>query len=951
MRRSSKRGLGLVGKSSRSKKHDENIDFDEQYENDYDEYEDEYEEEYDDVDDRDYYEDDRDYDESDYRRERDREYEDEDYDREHYQDEEYERETDGIIDDEYDRDYEDDRDYYEEDYEDGYDDEEVYEGDEDFRDVDEIDARRDYEEEDYYEDDEDYDDDYEYDRRERGHRKKSSSYRYDEPDNERNGIFGVILNSSAVERIAALIFIVLIVGAVATGVFYKKAMEKNSEINSFAEVGENYGEIEMVGEAGLIAVADAEKAKLAAAEVVSEDEESEEEEKEETKEEAVTSVSMSVTTIKSDIKIKFINSKTNKLVASVPFTVTVKNPDGSTVTFDDHDQDGIIYKKDLTAGKYTITPVALSTDYSKYTLDTSAKAVTVKNTVEMKAVDVSNEVKKESEVNVAKEDTAVADKVESALTDTVEWVESTKSTEGEGQDSGDYTYEVVDKSNIIDPSASAMNGTSKFMFLAFAATPEENLEQNDEDKEFKLNKYEVTLKIGETTKIEVTDGPSDIKFSSSDTNLVRVSEDGTITAVGESTDGEYITITADGYQKEIVKVIVKKSDDSSSSSSSSSSSTNSNSSSSSSSSGSTNTSTDGKGSPISVTKVTIVKGHTFKFEPKDSGVSLKISSSDTGKVSVDGTTIKGEDAGETSVTVGADGYSDTKVTVIVKSTSEKLVTKDGKPVYIKTSEGNYEEADYGDYYIDQTFYLRSGASSYKYTGWQTIGGKTYYYDKNGNPVTGDQIIQGAKYSFGSDGALATGSVMGIDVSKWNGNIDWEAVKNSGVNFVIIRCGYRGSSEGLLIEDSKFKSNIKGAQAAGLKVGVYFFTQAVNEVEAVEEASMVISLIKGYSLSYPVYLDVEKSNGRGDGISAEQRTANIKAFCGTVANAGYSVGVYSNKTWFTEKMSVSSLSSYKIWLAQYAASVDYSGSKYDMWQYTSKGKVTGISGNVDMNICY
>ena len=193
--------------------------------------------------------------------------------------------------------------------------------------------------------------------------------------------------------------------------------------------------------------------------------------------------------------------------------------------------------------------------------------------------------------------------------------------------------------------------------------------------------------------------------------------------------------------------------------------------------------------------------------------------------------------------------------------------------------------------------------------------------------------------------------MGIDVSKWNGNIDWAAVKNSGVNFVIIRCGYRGSSEGALIEDSKFKSNIKGAQDAGLKVGVYFFSQAVNEVEAVEEASMVISLIKGYSLSYPVYLDVEKSNGRGDGISNDQRTANIKAFCGTIANAGYSVGVYSNKTWFTEKMNVSQLGSYNIWLAQYKSAMEYSASKVNMWQYTSKGKVTGISGNVDMNIYY
>ena len=193
--------------------------------------------------------------------------------------------------------------------------------------------------------------------------------------------------------------------------------------------------------------------------------------------------------------------------------------------------------------------------------------------------------------------------------------------------------------------------------------------------------------------------------------------------------------------------------------------------------------------------------------------------------------------------------------------------------------------------------------------------------------------------------------MGIDVSKWNGNIDWKAVKNSGVSFVIIRCGYRGSSQGALIEDPKFRANIQGAQNAGIRVGVYFFTQAVNEVEAVEEASMVINLIKGYNISYPVYLDVEASHGRGDNISAAQRTANIKAFCGTIQNAGYKAGVYANKTWFTSYINTSQITNYRIWLAHYAKAVTYNGSRYDMWQYSYKGRVTGISGNVDMNICY
>jgi GH25 family lysozyme M1 (1,4-beta-N-acetylmuramidase) len=169
--------------------------------------------------------------------------------------------------------------------------------------------------------------------------------------------------------------------------------------------------------------------------------------------------------------------------------------------------------------------------------------------------------------------------------------------------------------------------------------------------------------------------------------------------------------------------------------------------------------------------------------------------------------------------------------------------------------------------------------------------------------------------------------------------------------VIIRCGYRGSSTGVLVEDPTFKSNIKGAKAAGLKVGAYFFSQAVNEVEAVEEASMAVSLCSGYGLNYPIFLDVEGSGGRGDAISRETRTAVCKAFCATVQNSGFSAGIYANKTWFTEKISTASLTSYKLWLAQYASSPTYTATRYDMWQYSSTGKVSGISGKVDMNISY
>lgn len=278
-----------------------------------------------------------------------------------------------------------------------------------------------------------------------------------------------------------------------------------------------------------------------------------------------------------------------------------------------------------------------------------------------------------------------------------------------------------------------------------------------------------------------------------------------------------------------------------------------------------------------------------------------------------------------------------------------LKTKDGAEVFVLKGD-DYVKATAADYTkADTKFYIYT--DTYKYQGWQTIDGKMYYYTADYKKVTGEQVIMGAKYVFDKDGVLtSTTGVMGIDVSKWNGTIDWNQVKASGVNYVIIRCGYRGSSKGALIEDPKYKANIEGATKAGLKVGVYFFSQAIDEVEAVQEASMVLSLVKGYKISYPIFLDVEASGGRADNISKETRTAVCKAFCQTIQNSGYTAGVYANKTWLTSKIDTSQLGSYKIWLAQYATAPTYTG-RYEIWQYKDSGSVPGISGHVDLNLSY
>ena len=271
----------------------------------------------------------------------------------------------------------------------------------------------------------------------------------------------------------------------------------------------------------------------------------------------------------------------------------------------------------------------------------------------------------------------------------------------------------------------------------------------------------------------------------------------------------------------------------------------------------------------------------------------------------------------------------------------------GREVYVFENNA-YRPASYADYYTANNFYIRKDT---KYTGWQNLNGNVRYYDAAGNYVTGEQIIQGVKYNFTSDGVLITGSgIMGIDVSTWNGTVDWKAVKEAGVSYVIIRCGYRGSSKGALIEDSKFVENIKGASAAGLKVGVYFFTQAIDKNEALEEASMVLEAVKGYNISYPIFLDVEPSGGRADKLDVATRTEICKTFCETIKQYGYTPGIYANKTWLETKLDMGVLSQYKIWLAQYASEPTYQG-RYDMWQYKDTGKINGVSGNVDLNMSY
>lgn len=195
------------------------------------------------------------------------------------------------------------------------------------------------------------------------------------------------------------------------------------------------------------------------------------------------------------------------------------------------------------------------------------------------------------------------------------------------------------------------------------------------------------------------------------------------------------------------------------------------------------------------------------------------------------------------------------------------------------------------------------------------------------------------------------SKTGIDVSKHQGKIDWEKVAGDGIDFAFIRVGYRGSSEGKLVEDEYFLDNIEGALENGIDVGVYFYTQAVSTEEAKEEARFLLDLLEPYEITYPVVLDLEEVDGksRTDGMTQADYTDAALAFLETVESAGYKPMIYGNLKTFFLMLDLSRIEEYEKWFAYYQAPV-YFPYEFSIWQYSSTGTVNGIKGDVDMNVC-
>ncbi len=193
---------------------------------------------------------------------------------------------------------------------------------------------------------------------------------------------------------------------------------------------------------------------------------------------------------------------------------------------------------------------------------------------------------------------------------------------------------------------------------------------------------------------------------------------------------------------------------------------------------------------------------------------------------------------------------------------------------------------------------------------------------------------------------------GIDVSRFQGKINWEKVKAAGIDFAIIRAGLRGTTEGKLLTDDFFEDNMEGATENGIDVGVYFYSQAVNKEEAEEEVQLILDLIEPYKVTYPVVIDVESAesdSARTADLTTDDYELVVKTFCDMVSKAGYKPMIYGNVKSYTLLMDAIDVDDYDIWIAYYGTPLYYPY-HFNIWQYTSSGRVDGIDGDVDLNIC-
>lgn len=256
-----------------------------------------------------------------------------------------------------------------------------------------------------------------------------------------------------------------------------------------------------------------------------------------------------------------------------------------------------------------------------------------------------------------------------------------------------------------------------------------------------------------------------------------------------------------------------------------------------------------------------------------------------------------------------------------KKEEEEDPSKDGKHTLLTFADGS-EEWVLINPYLEQ--------NTYDYTKLQMRADKMAYYE-SGRSV----------------------SYLGADLSKYNGDVDFQALKESGIEFVMLRLGSRGYGSGQIMLDEKFDEYMNKASEAGLEIGVYFFSQAITAEEAVEESNFIIQTLTERHITYPVAFDMEyvqNDKARVEVLSKEEKTAVARAFLENIKAAGYKPMIYGTKEWLIKEINLTKLTDYDIWLSQQKDIPDYPY-KFQMWQYTTEGDIPGVEGDVDLNICF
>lgn len=293
-------------------------------------------------------------------------------------------------------------------------------------------------------------------------------------------------------------------------------------------------------------------------------------------------------------------------------------------------------------------------------------------------------------------------------------------------------------------------------------------------------------------------------------------------------------------------------------------------------------------------------------------------------------------------------YTQTQVTQMVNN-AQTTATDDEKnrilnQIQTSLEDGNGTNQTFRDLFTDKLVVTDSGH---------------YYFVDINDAITKSPFLS-TDFALAEDGFMryvgtnenvSAVAARGIDVSKHNGEIDWKKVADSGITYAIIRVGVRGYTEGKIAADEQFENNIKGATANGIAVGVYFYSQAINEDEAYEEAKFVLDAIEPYSVTYPVVFDIEKSessDARTKDLTTAENTAIARKFCDTVSGAGYTPMIYGNIYTFAVMLDLTQFSDIDTWIAYYNTP-QYYPYNFSIWQYSSTGTVDGISDKVDLNI--